>query len=406
MNVGLQKIADMCVSTHQTHPWFTGPVPRHPSTSGELLRLIREEGVATRAELGRLTGLSRPAVTLRVTELIAHGLVIERPGELSSGGRPPARLEFNAAGGAVLVANLGHRRGQVAVCDLRGEILVQSAPDLTSGQDPEALPDRLLDHWDELLGKAGLTRAAVRGVGVGSPGSAGRIAGAPFDPALDGIDPRPQIAGRFPVPVHLDNDVNVAALGEYQARYRDRIDDMLFVKLSTGIGAGLIAGGRIQRGALGAAGEIGHIPVRDGGGTPCRCGYLDCVEAVAGGAALLARSGAADLTELAVRARAGDPGTVALVREAGRRIGEVIAAAVNLLNPAVVVLGGDLTGAYEPLIAGVREVVYQRATALATRQLRIEPSVLGDSAGLTGCAAMVLDQILSPAAVDEALAAR
>ncbi|REE95292.1 ROK family transcriptional regulator [Thermomonospora umbrina] len=387
-------------------------MPRRPSTSGELLRLIREEGVATRAELGRLTGLSRPAVTLRVTELIRHGLVVERPGELSSGGRPPARLRFNAAGGAVLVANLGRRRGQVAVCDLGGRILVQCAPDLPADRGPEAVLERLLDHWEHLLGKAGLARESVRGVGVGSPGTTELATGAPGAPPIlpgpgrDGIDLRPMVARRFPVPAYLDNDVNVAALGEYQARYRGRIEDMLFVKLSTGIGAGLVAGGRIQRGALGAAGEIGHIPVRDGGGTPCRCGNLDCVEAVAGGTALVARSGATDLAELAARASGGEPEAVALVRAAGRRVGEVIAAAVNLLNPAVVVLGGDLTGAYEPLIAGVREVVYQRATALATRQLRIEPSMLGDSAGLMGCAAMVLDHILSPAAIDETLSAR
>ncbi|WP_241661322.1 ROK family transcriptional regulator [Thermomonospora catenispora] len=384
-------------------------MPRRPSTSGDLLRLIREEGVATRAELARLTGLSRPAVTLRVNELIAHGLVIERPGELSSGGRPPARLEFNAAGGAVLVANLGRRRGQLAVCDLGGRILVQSAPDLPTDQDAAGLAAGLLDQWDELLGKAGLSRTAVRGVGVGSPDTAEpareHAPGPGRRPWLGGVDLGEIVSERFPVPVHVDNDVNVAALGEYQARYRDRIDDMLFVKVSTGIGAGLIAGGRIQRGALGAAGEIGHIPVRDGDGTPCRCGNTDCVEAVAGGAALLARTGAADLGELTRRVAAGDATVVALVREAGRRIGEVVAAAVNLLNPAVVVLGGDLTDGVEPLIAGVREVVYRRATALATRQLRIEPSMLGDAAGLMGCAAMVCDHILSPAAVDAALSA-
>lgn len=390
-------------------------MPKQPSTSGDLLRLIRE-GVCTRAELGRLTGLSRPAVALRVSELIARGLVIERPGGPSSGGRPPARLEFNAAGGAVLVANLGQRRGQVAVCDLAGRILVQSDPDLPAHPDLQALPQWLTEHWDELLGKAGLTRAAVRGVGVGSPGAAGIAGGtAPVPlrrlvppapaPRPDGIDLRPALAERFPVPAYFDNDVNVAALGEYQARYRGQIDDLLFVKLSTGIGAGLIAGGRIQRGALGAAGEIGHIPVRDGEGVPCRCGNFDCVEAVAGGAALTAATGAADLAELALRVRGGDPAAVAPVRRAGRRIGEVIAAAVNLLNPAVVVLGGDLVETGEPLIAGVREAVYQRATALATRQLRIEPSTLGDAAGLTGCAAMVLDHILSPAAIDECLAA-
>jgi len=123
---------------------------------------------------------------------------------------------------------------------------------------------------------------------------------------------------------------------------------------------------------------------------------------VAGGTALLARSPAEDLPALAALARSGDPATVALLRDAGRRIGEVVATAVNLLNPAVVVLGGDLAGANQPLIAGVREIVYQRATALATRDLRIEPSRLGESAGLTGCAAMVLDRILSPDAVDAA----
>ncbi|MFG2002799.1 ROK family protein [Spirillospora sp. NPDC048911] len=362
---------------------------RRPSTSGDVLRLIREEGVDTRAELARLTGLSRPAVALRVNELIAHGLLAERADGPSTGGRPPARLEFNAAGGTVLVANLGKSRGQAAVCDLSGEVLLQA-------EAARTLP-ALLDQWDDLLAKAGLSPATVRGAGIGIPGTVEYAAA-----EWDGTPIRPAVADRYGVPAFLDNEVNIAALGEHRAAYPD-LDDLLFVKVSTGIGAGLITGGQIQRGALGAAGEIGHIPVQAGNGTPCRCGNLDCVEAVAGGAALLARSGASDLAAFSALARDGDPGTVALVRDAGRRIGEVIAAAVNLLNPAVVVLGGDLTGAYEPLIAGVREVVYQRATALATRRLRIEPSRLGDRAGLTGCAAIVLDHTLTPEAIDATL---
>ncbi|KAB2349568.1 ROK family transcriptional regulator [Actinomadura rudentiformis] len=366
---------------------------RRPSTSGDVLRLIREEGVDTRAELARLTGLSRPAIALRVNELIAGGLLVERADGPSTGGRPPARLEFNAAGGTVLVANLGKSRGQAAICDLSGEVLLQ-AP--FEQQSTRTLP-ALLDQWDELLTKAGLPSATVRGAGIGIPGTV-EFAAAEWD----GTPIRPAIDDRFGVPAFLDNEVNIAALGEHRAAYPE-LGDLLFVKVSTGIGAGLITGGRIQRGALGAAGEIGHIPVQDGDGTACRCGNLDCVEAVAGGAALLARSGASDLAAFSALARDGDPATVALVRDAGRRIGEVIAAAVNLLNPAVVVLGGDLTGAYEPLIAGVREVVYQRATALATRRLRIEPSRLGDRAGLSGCAAMVLDHILTPEAVDATL---
>ncbi|MEU5879512.1 ROK family transcriptional regulator [Spirillospora sp. NPDC047279] len=358
---------------------------RRQSTSGDVLRLIREEGVDTRADLVRLTGLSRPAVALRVNDLIARGLVVERADGPSTGGRPPARLVFNAAGGAVLVANLGKSRGQAAVCDLAGQVLVQA----------EAEPDlpRLLDQWADLLVKAGTDPAAVRGAGIGVPGPV-EFATAEWD----GVPIRPAVLDRFGVPAFLDNDVNIAALGEHRAAYPD-LDDLLFVKVSTGIGAGLVTGGRIQRGALGAAGEIGHIPVR-GADAACRCGNVGCVEAVAGGAALLARSGASDLAAFAALARDGDPAAVALVRDAGRRIGEVIAAAVNLLNPAVVVLGGDLTGAYEHLIAGVREVVYQRSTALATRRLRIEPSRLGDQAGLTGCAALVLADVLSPETID------
>jgi predicted NBD/HSP70 family sugar kinase len=243
----------------------------------------------------------------------------------------------------------------------------------------------------------------VRGAGLAVPDPVG------LTPASwDGVAIGPAIADRFDVPALLDNDVNAAALGEHRARFAD-LADMLFVKVSTGIGGGVIAGGRIQRGALGAAGEIGHVPVPEADEIPCRCGNAGCLEAIAGGAALLARSGAADLAELSARARAGDPTTVALVRDAGRRLGEVIATAVNLLNPAVVVLGGDLVGpppgtVAEPLIAGVREVVYRRATALATRRLRIESSHLGDTAGLIGCAVMVLDRILSPEAIDATLA--
>jgi predicted NBD/HSP70 family sugar kinase len=389
-------------------------MPRRPSTSGEVLRLIREEGVATRTELGRLTGLSRPAVSLRVTELIAQGLVTERADGPSTGGRPPARLEFNAAGGAVLVASLGHTHGHLAVCDLAGEVLTQEATALSPDLGPHKVIPELLDRWTSLLTTAaldpsGLNPATVRGVGIGIPGTVEFATGRAQDhhvlPRWGGVDIRPIVAERFPVPVYLDNDVNVMALGEHRARSRDGTDDLLFVKLSTGIGAGVISGGRIQRGALGAAGEIGHIPVQDGGNLRCRCGNLGCVEAIAGGAALLAKvDRAADLAALAGLAQAGDPEVVTLVREAGRRIGEVLAAAVNLLNPAVVVLGGDLAGAYEPLIAGVREIVYQRSTALATRQLRIEPSRLAALAGLRGCATLVLDHILAPEAIDAALA--
>ncbi|WP_026313946.1 ROK family protein [Actinomadura flavalba] len=491
---------------------------RRPATSGEVLRLVRE-GVATRADLGRVTGLSRPAVAARVAELLAAGLLTERDGGPSTGGRPPARLEFAATGGAVLVANLGHSRGQIAVCDLAGTVLAEAPADPPPDATPAQILPRVLDQWTDLLTKTAIpphhvhgaalaipaavnsgpppneppvtaptgaprptsaqarhaapaseprtnpdkrrgttpTSDATLGAGAlvsaggtgtnpgGPPGtaptgdaafgggalvsggehvsSADRVPGSGFGaeqgggvgvPGVRGGDPgfgwvvgdvAAAVRERFGVVADVENEANLAALGEHAAGAARGADDVLFVKVSTGIGAALIMGGRLQRGALGAAGEIGHVRVAEGGDVVCRCGGVGCLEAVAGGAALLARSPAADLAGLAALARGGDPAAVALVREAGRRIGTVVADAVNLLNPSLVVLGGDLTAAAEPLLAGVRAAVYERATAVATSRLRIEPSRLGDAAGLRGAAALALRRVLSPDAVDAALSA-
>ncbi|MDA0563471.1 ROK family protein [Streptomonospora sp. S1-112] len=381
-------------------------------SSGHVLRLVRDGRAATRADIGRLTGLSRPAVALRVGELMRLGLVTEGQAAPSSGGRPPGRLEFNAAGGVVLAATLGISTSQVAVCDLAGRVLAQDSGSPEVEHGPHAALPWLLDAWAKLLAACGRGAADVRGTGVGVPGTVefatGRAETPPVLATWGGIEIRPLVAERFPAPVLLDNDVNVMALGAHRTHHAD-VDDLVFVKVSTGIGAGIVAGGALLRGSLGAAGELGHIPVRDGAGTPCRCGNTDCLEAVAGGHALLgamARAGRplGGLADLAALAQDGDPEAVRLVRGAGRRLGEVLAGAVNLLNPEVVVLGGLLGGAYDHLVAGVREVVFQRSTALATRQLRIVPNAAGDQAGLRGAAAMVLDRVLAPEAVNAAIA--
>ena len=170
----------------------------------------------------------------------------------------------------------------------------------------------------------------------------------------------------------------------------------------------MVSGGVLQRGAWGAAGEIGHTPVRDGPGVGCGCGNVDCLEVVAGGAALVRDLAAAgrDVTSVAdviALVKQGDPDAVRLVRTAGRRLGEVLAAAVNLVNPAVVAIGGDLVGAFDPLVAGVREEIYRRSMAAGTQELRIEPGLRSGRSGVTGCAILVLDQVLSPAAVDVSL---
>jgi predicted NBD/HSP70 family sugar kinase len=377
------------------------------ATSGDVLRLIRSGEAVTRADIGRATGLSRPAVTLRVAELVDRGLVVEDTEGPSTGGRPPARLAFNAAGGVVLVASLGASRTQVAVCDLAGEVLARADLEIDVEKGPDVVLPLIMDIWGDLLG--GRPASAVRGVGMGVPATvefaAGRTESVRVMATWTGVAIPPIVRERFRVPVFVDNDVNVIAMGEYRAVYAGQLDDLLFVKVSTRLGAGVIAGGGILRGALGAAGEIGHIPVRDGGGVLCRCGNVDCVDSVASATAILRdlRATGRDVTSLAdavALVRAGDAETMAVVRRAGRLLGEVVASAVNLLNPAVVVLGGDVVEIFQPLVSAVREVVHRRSTALATRSLRIERSRLGPVAGLVGCALMVIDHVLSAEAVD------
>jgi predicted NBD/HSP70 family sugar kinase len=204
----------------------------------------------------------------------------------------------------------------------------------------------------------------------------------------------------------VDSDVNALALAEH-ARHPE-VCDLLLLKASTGIGVGIIAGGRLQRGAWGGAGEIGHIKVTGAPDRPCRCGDMHCLETVAGGWALLEQLAAqgkpvSGLPELVALVHAGDPDALRVVREAGRRIGEVLAAAVNLLNPALIIVRGDLSHAYEPLAAGMRELIYQRSSALATRALRVEPGARDAPTGVAACAAMILDEVLAPNAVNAML---
>lgn len=380
------------------------------ASAGEVFRLIRQGHAATRSDIGRLTGLSRTAVTLRVTQLLDKGLVVERADGGSTGGRPPVRLRFHADGGIVLAAALGASRAQLAVCDLAGTVLDETEFGVDLAEGPDVLLDTAVKHLDQLLAESGRPREALWGVGVSVPNAIDIATGTSLSPAVQpgwgDVAVADHFGTRFGVPVRVDNDVNVLALAEH--RRHPEVDDLLVIKASTGIGAGLIMRGRLQRGALGAAGELGHTKVAGADDVGCSCGNAGCLEAVAGGRALAAACTelgrpATDAFGVAELVRAGDPEALRLVRQAGRRIGEVIAGAVNLLNPALIVVGGDLAHAYEPLVAGMREVIYQRATATATRSLRIEPSEMHARAGVGACATLILDDVLSRRAVDTLL---
>jgi predicted NBD/HSP70 family sugar kinase len=384
-----------------------------PTGPGALLRLIRDGSAATRAELARTTGLARSTVAQRVEALMAANLVYEAGGTASTGGRPPTVLAFNHDAGVVLVADLGATHARLALSDLAGTALAEHAADLDIALGPERVLDWVATEFEQMLKEIGRSAAQVRGIGIGVPGpvefDSGRPVNPPIMPGWDGFSVPDWFEPRYAAPVLVDNDVNIMARGEHWMHWRDTAH-LLMIKVGTGIGCGIVAGGAIYRGARGAAGDIGHIRATAREEVVCRCGNIGCLEAVAGGQALADALTAADIPAAHSRdvvelVRAGNPTAIRMVREAGRTLGEVLAGTVNFFNPGVIVIGGDIAEAHEHLLAGVREGIFGRSLPLATRDLRIVPSRLGDRAGVIGAATMVTEHVLSPSAVDQALAA-
>lgn len=373
--------------------------------------MIRDRRTVTRAEIGRITGLSRTAVTARVAALESLGLVIEPHQAASTGGRPAAQLMFNVDAGVVFAAAIGRSRTQLALCNLAGDILASTDIDQEPGIGPGELMPDLVKRLDALLDDSGRRGTRIFGVGLSLPGTVDQRAGASLDSpnmsGWDGVPLTPYFRSLTEAPVVMDNDANVIALAERRSG-RGEFDDMLVVKASTGLGAGIIMGGQLQRGAVQAAGEFGHSKTPAAAGVPCRCGDTGCLEAVAGGWALvrdLQRGGhpVGHLRDVVTLAHSGDAEARRMIRESGRHIGEVLAAAVNLLNPAALVVAGDMVGAYDVFVAGMRETLYGNATALATRTLQIMPSIHHERSSMVGCAITALDHVLSPDAVDAAL---
>jgi predicted NBD/HSP70 family sugar kinase len=288
-----------------------------------------------------------------------------------------------------------------------GQPLAEATFDMDIAEGPERVLAMVQEHFGAVLRELGRSGEDVRGIGIGVPGPVSFASGQPVNPPImpgwNGFSIPDWFAGRYEAPVLVDNDVNIMALGEHWANWRDT-EHLMFVKVGTGIGCGIVAGRTIHRGAQGAAGDIGHIRLGGEQDVVCRCGNVGCLEAIAGGHALADRLTAAGIEaansrDVARLVRAGDPTAVRMVREAGRSLGEVLAGCVNFFNPGVIVIGGDLGEAQE-LLAGVREVTIQRSLPLATGGLTIVPSALGDRAGVIGAAIMVIEHMLAPEVVD------
>ncbi|HMH59343.1 MAG TPA: ROK family protein, partial [Galbitalea sp.] len=333
--------------------------------------------------------------------LLDSGLVAHRRGT-SSGGRPAGVLEFRPEARILLAVDLGATHGVVALTDLAGSVLALETADLDIADGPDVVLEWVVGAADRLLAQSGRPGSQLAGVGIGLPGpdehSTGLPANPPIMPGWDGFDVPGRIRQRFDIPVLVDNDVNLLALGEHATVWR-HADDLLFVKVATGIGAGIISGGKLQRGAQGSAGDLGHVRIPFSTRTP-QHGEADAdLEALASGPGIARSLSAAGLPMKTGRdvfeaSRAGDVRVADAIRQAGRDLGEVLATCVNVLNPSVIVIGGSVARAGEHLVAGVREVVYSQSTPLATRHLTITESRAGESGGVIGAATMLIQHLL------------
>lgn len=396
-----------------TAPRTLPPAPATNPGVGEVLQIFRDGRARTKAELTQLTGLARSTISSRIDVLLASDLLVPAGEAASSGGRPPARLAFNPRARVVIAVDLGAAHGLVAVCDLTGAVLTSERREMSIADGPEKVLNWVVGAAQSALAKSGYTVDAVLGVGIGVPGpvehATGRPNRPPIMPGWDDFDVPGLVSTGLPGPVLVDNDVNILALGE-RAMVWPGVDDLLFIKVSTGIGAGIISGGMLQRGAQGTAGDIGHVQVPFSRDSERTAGDERDLEAIAGGTALAAAlstrsrrvASSSDVVDLL---RQGDGQAIDAVRQAGREVGEVLAMTVNLLNPSLIVIGGSIGNTGGHLLAGVREVVYRRSIPLATQHLTIVQSRAGALGGAIGAAHLVIDHVLAPEMVDRSVLA-
>ena len=363
----------------------------------EIFQLLRDGRPRTRAGLAKHTGLARSTVAARVDALLERGLVKIVGTASSTGGRPSSQIAFNPDARVALAVDLGATHCRVAVTNLTGAILSSRRSDITIADGPEAVLGFVEDLGVDLLHEAGRTVRDLIGVGVGLPGPVEHSTGRPFMPPImpgwDGFDVPARLRRSFDVPIAVDNDVNIMAFGERAVAWPD-VADFLFVKVATGIGAGIIASGRLQRGAQGVAGDLGHIVLSS------EAGSGRTLEDMVSGSAIASRLrerglDAPDSRAVTALVRSGDPDVQAEVREAGRVLGGVLCNFICLMNPSVIVLGGGLAQGSEDLLAGVRELVYSQSTPLATGRLQISRSTTGEDAAIIGASLLAIESAMN-----------
>ncbi|GAB3537745.1 ROK family protein [Arthrobacter tecti] len=378
---------------------------------GEVFDLIRYGRARTRGDLQEVTGLSRMTVAQRVDALLAAALIREAGTDRPSGGRRPTRLEFNIEHSIVVAATVDTTHSHIALTDLAGRIIDDDSIDLAVIDGPEKVLHGIAESIESLLERSDTPPSRVSGIGISIPGPVdprtSRPSQPPIMPGWDAYPIAEYLRDALPVsvPVLVENDANAMALGEHSLGFTD-CSSLALVKISTGIGTGIVINGRVYQGIDGGAGDIGHVRLGDHPDVVCQCGARGCLAAVASGRAI-----AQKLTELGIEASSGrDVGellakgnveAMRLTHEAGRRIGEVMATVVCLINPGVLLIGGAL--ASSSLLSGVRETLYPMSLPRATRNLDVRLATMGDKAGIIGMTRMVVDEVFASKAINARL---
>jgi predicted NBD/HSP70 family sugar kinase len=360
---------------------------------------LRRRGAASRSDLAQLTGLSRTTIGTLIADLQARGLVVEHSdGERQPGrGRPPVFLRLDRSAGVAVGIDFDHDRVRVALADLSSTVLGEDCTEIDVDHSASDAIEAAVEIVEALRAAAGIEQAQLVGAGVGLPGPidrrTGTVGSAVILPGWAGLRARDTLARRLGLRVEVDNDANLGALAEASFGAGRGLSDIVYVRLGSGLGAGLVIGGRLHHGAAGLAGEIGHVQVR-ADGVVCRCGNRGCLETIASEGAIrtLLRPGRGDdLTrrELLDLVAAGDFGATRVVNDAGRAIGRVLADLCNAVNPEAIVVGGELSEAGEPLLGGIREAIDRYALPGAAHVVKVMPGELGERAEVLGALALV-----------------
>lgn len=377
-----------------------------------VLDMIRsaESGVS-RAEIAQALDISRSTVSAIVDEFIAAGAVLEQGAGASRGGRRPIVLQINPEAGRVLGVDIGATHTLVVLADMQGKVLAETEALLDIAQSPATHLNQVYSLVEQCLQQGHSVLDAVKAIGVGVPGPVvidrGIVSLPPIMPGWDGFAIRQQLEGRWGKPILLDNDADLGALGEWTFGGGKGQANLVYIKIGTGIGCGILLNGQIYHGVLGTAGEIGHVTVTEDG-PPCTCGNYGCLEAMAGGRAIAQRAELAvkagqrtSLAEInhgqpitardvARAAQAGDMVSQQLLADAGRHIGSALASLINLLNPGKVLIGGGVMGAGDFFLGAIRQSVNERTMRPSLRAVQLEASALGRRSVALGGVALAL----------------